>query len=154
MVGNPIVLWTSIAIAISIGLFNAFGLSVTRYVNATARSTADTCRTIGIWIVSLALGWEHLLWPWTPLQLVGFGLLVYGTFVFNDLAEPPSFLKPTDVPSVGSELPNDVQDEPDERRALLAGQALEETAALPADLGTSGYDVIPPPVVSSGQGRS
>lgn len=76
MIGNPIVLWTSVAIAISIGLFNAFGLSVTRHVNAAARATADTCRTIAIWIVSLLLGWEQLLWPWTPLQLVGFALLV------------------------------------------------------------------------------
>ncbi len=76
IIHNEIVLYTSIAIAISIGLFNAFGLGVTRHVNATARSTADTCRTIGIWVVSLFLGWEHLLWPWTPLQLLGFAILV------------------------------------------------------------------------------
>jgi hypothetical protein len=33
----------------------------------------------------------------------------------------------------------------DERRALLAEQHLGQTAALPVDLGTSGYDVVPPP---------
>lgn len=70
------VIWSSVAIALSIALFNATGLAVTRHVNATARSTADTCRTIGIWAVSLLLGWEHLTWPWTPLQLIGFALLV------------------------------------------------------------------------------
>lgn len=76
MISSPEVLWSSVAIAFSIALFNACGLAVTRHVNATARSTADTCRTIGIWIVSLLLGWEKITWPWTPMQLTGFALLV------------------------------------------------------------------------------
>lgn len=76
---------TSLAIMISIGGFNFFGLSVTRSVSATSRSLVDTCRTLFIWIVSLALGWETFKW----LQIVGFGLLVYGTFLFNDLVRPP-----------------------------------------------------------------
>lgn len=79
IVGTPSVLWTSIAIAISIGLFNGFGLSVTRHLSATARSVIDTCRTLAIWIVSLGLGWEHILFPISLLQVIGFGLLVYGT---------------------------------------------------------------------------
>lgn len=33
--------------------------------------------------------------------------------------------------------------EDDEERALLREEALEETATLPADLGASGYDVVP-----------
>ena len=70
---------------ISIGGFNFFGLSVTRTVSATARSTIDTCRTLFIWIVSLGLGWETFKW----LQIVGFALLVYGTFLFNDIVSPP-----------------------------------------------------------------
>lgn len=49
---------TSILIMISIGGFNFFGLSVTRVISATSRSTIDTCRTLFIWIVSLGLGWE------------------------------------------------------------------------------------------------
>lgn len=65
--------------------FNFFGLSVTRTVSATSRSTIDTCRTLFIWIVSLGLGWETFKW----LQVVGFALLVYGTFLFNDLVRPP-----------------------------------------------------------------
>lgn len=55
MINNSGVLWSSVAIALSIALFNFFGLSVTRSVSATARSTIDTCRTLGIWIVSLYL---------------------------------------------------------------------------------------------------
>jgi hypothetical protein len=65
--------------------FNFFGLSVTRTVSATSRSTIDTCRTLFIWLVSLALGWENFKW----LQVAGFVLLVYGTFLFNDIVRPP-----------------------------------------------------------------
>lgn len=79
------VLITSILTMISIGGFNFFGISVTRTVSATARSTIDTSRTLFIWIVSLALGWETFKW----LQIVGFALLVYGTFLFNDIVRPP-----------------------------------------------------------------
>ena len=76
---------SSVLIMISIGGFNFFGLSITRSVSATARSIIDTCRTLFIWIVSLGLGWETFKW----LQIVGFALLVYGTFLFNDLIRPP-----------------------------------------------------------------
>ncbi|WYZ40312.1 hypothetical protein EsH8_IV_000653 [Colletotrichum jinshuiense] len=76
---------SSILIMISIGGFNFFGLSVTRSVSATSRSTIDTCRTLFIWIVSLGLHWETFKW----LQVVGFALLVYFTFLFNGIVQPP-----------------------------------------------------------------
>ncbi|KAL4787673.1 hypothetical protein BJX76DRAFT_284800 [Aspergillus varians] len=76
---------SSCMIMISIGGFNFFGLSVTRTVSATSRSTIDTCRTLFIWLVSLGLGWETFKW----LQVLGFALLVYGTFLFNDIIRPP-----------------------------------------------------------------
>lgn len=70
---------SSLAIMVSIGGFNFFGISVTRSISATARSVIDTCRTLFIWVFSLALHWESF----KPLQIVGFALLVYGTFLFN-----------------------------------------------------------------------
>jgi len=76
---------SSILTMISIGGFNFFGLSVTRTVSATSRSTIDTCRTLFIWVVSLGLGWETFKW----LQVLGFVLLVYGTFLFNNIVQPP-----------------------------------------------------------------
>ncbi|RMJ09492.1 hypothetical protein BHE90_011743 [Fusarium euwallaceae] len=85
MIGNKKVLLSSILIMISIGGFNFFGLSVTRSVSATSRSTIDTCRTLFIWIVSLGLGWETFKW----LQIVGFALLVYFTFLFNGIVQAP-----------------------------------------------------------------
>ncbi|KAI1282487.1 hypothetical protein F5Y07DRAFT_241068 [Xylaria sp. FL0933] len=91
MIDNKIVLVSSFLIMISIGGFNFFGLSVTRSVSATSRSTIDTCRTLFIWIVSLGLGWETFKW----LQVAGFALLVYFTFLFNGIVQPPfAFLRP------------------------------------------------------------
>ncbi|KAH7313258.1 hypothetical protein B0I35DRAFT_394309 [Stachybotrys elegans] len=85
MMHNKQILISSILIMISIGGFNFFGLAVTRSVSATARSTIDTCRTLFIWIVSLGLRWERFKW----LQIVGFAMLVYSTFVFNGIVQPP-----------------------------------------------------------------
>jgi hypothetical protein len=82
---NRAIAVSSVLIMISIGGFNFFGLSVTRTISATSRSIIDTCRTLFIWIVSLGLGWETFKW----LQVLGFALLVYGTFMFNDLIRPP-----------------------------------------------------------------
>ncbi|KAK3375038.1 hypothetical protein B0H63DRAFT_563010 [Podospora didyma] len=93
---------SSILIMISIGGFNFFGLSVTRTVSATSRSTIDTCRTLFIWIVSLGLGWETFKW----LQVVGFALLVYFTFLFNGIVQPPlKFLKVREVEELLPEEP-------------------------------------------------
>ena len=76
IVSSSSVLWLSLAICFSIGAFNFFGLSVTTRVSATTRSTVDTCRTLGIWIVSLGVGWEQLVFPISLLQVAGFGMLV------------------------------------------------------------------------------
>jgi hypothetical protein len=42
----PQVLYSGIGIIFSIAFFNWFGLTVTRHINATARSTIDTCRLL------------------------------------------------------------------------------------------------------------
>ncbi|KAI6036541.1 hypothetical protein BKA83DRAFT_4164313 [Pisolithus microcarpus] len=138
-IDNPSVLWSGLAIACSISLFNYFGLSVTRHVSATARSLTDTCRTLSIWLVSLGLGWEKLLFPVSVLQVLGFGLLVYGTFLFNNLVRPPAFLLPNPTPIAAAE-----DADAEEAEDLLASSRLDESAALPVDLGQSGYDVLPP----------
>ncbi len=85
----PAVLASSIAICFTIAFFNFFGFLVTSNVSATARSTIDTCRTLGIWIVSLTLGWENVPIAVGSLQVLGFVLLVYGTFLFNGIVSPP-----------------------------------------------------------------
>ncbi|KAH6636467.1 hypothetical protein F5144DRAFT_530115 [Chaetomium tenue] len=99
---NKGVFVSSVMIMISIGGFNFFGLSVTRSVSATARSTIDTCRTLFIWMVSLGLGWETFKW----LQVLGFALLVYFTFLFNGVVQPPfAFLRVREVEELLPEEP-------------------------------------------------
>jgi len=79
-------IWSSsLLIMINIGSFNYFGLSVTRNVSATSRSTIDTCRVLFVWLTSLGLGWERFRW----LQVLGFALLVYGTFLYNEIVSMP-----------------------------------------------------------------
>ncbi|CAO1636576.1 unnamed protein product [Parajaminaea phylloscopi] len=102
IIHTPAVLWSSVAIALSISLFNGCGLAVTKAISATARSTIDTCRTLGIWVVSLLLGWEVLGPVSGPLQAVGFALLVYGTLVFNGIIRPPQVLRPSIRPAESS----------------------------------------------------
>lgn len=101
MTSDPRILFTSFLIMISIGGFNFFGLSVTHNVSATSRSTIDTCRTLFIWLVSLGLGWETFKW----LQVAGFVLLVYFTFVFNGIVRPP--LQVLQPPRVEELLPEE-----------------------------------------------
>ncbi|KAI8092346.1 uncharacterized protein B0P05DRAFT_568511 [Gilbertella persicaria] len=82
---NPTVWQTGLAISCSIAFFNWFGLSITSAVSATARSTIDACRTLFIWMVSLYLGWEQFSW----IQVVGFVVMVTGTFYFNGVLKWP-----------------------------------------------------------------
>eukprot|EP00842_Homolaphlyctis_polyrhiza_P005444 jgi/Hompol1/5900/HPOL_000336-RA len=51
--GNVPILLASIGIIFSIAGFNWCGISVTRNLSSTARSTIDTCRTLFIWILNL-----------------------------------------------------------------------------------------------------
>ncbi|SZF04047.1 unnamed protein product [Blumeria hordei] len=88
MTSSKSIATSSILVMISIGGFNYFGLCVTQNVSSTARSTIDTCRTLFIWLVSLLLGWETFKW----LQVLGFALLVYGTFLFNGLIKAPRMI--------------------------------------------------------------
>ena len=59
--------------------------------------------------------------------------------MFNDIVAPLPFLLRDDPPASAFSLP---EADP-ESAALLHHDALDETARLPADLGQSGYDVLP-----------
>ena len=61
--------------------------------------------------------------------------------MFNSLVKLPAFLRPAvETAPAPSELIEDAE----EARALLSEHTLDETAALPADLGQSGFDALPP----------
>ncbi|ORX54880.1 integral membrane protein [Piromyces finnis] len=85
IINSNSILVISIGCIFSIAFFNWFGLSVTNVVSATSRSTIDTCRTVLIWMISLYLGWETFNW----FQVLGFIVLIYGTFIFNGIINLP-----------------------------------------------------------------
>lgn len=74
--------------SLSIAFFNGFGVAVTKYASAAQRSTIDTSRTLLIWVFFISYqgpGHERFIW----LELVGFVMLVFGTFVFNEILVLP-----------------------------------------------------------------
>lgn len=75
---------------ITIAGFNITGVMITKYASAAQRSTVDTCRTLVIWCLFLLMGKEKFLVG----ELFGFGLLVLGTLVYNEIIEIPlNFMK-------------------------------------------------------------
>mmetsp|Transcript_52423 Transcript_52423/g.148429 ORF Transcript_52423/g.148429 Transcript_52423/m.148429 type:complete len:367 (+) Transcript_52423:61-1161(+) len=69
----------------SIAFFNFAGVTVTQQASAVARSTIDVSRTILIWAVELAFGWNSF----NVLQLIGFVVLAAGTMLYNRLIVLP-----------------------------------------------------------------
>ncbi|KFR09276.1 Solute carrier family 35 member F6, partial [Opisthocomus hoazin] len=65
----------------SIAFFNYAGVSVTKEISATTRMVLDSLRTLGVWAVSLALGWE----TFHGLEVLGFGVLLVGAALYNGL---------------------------------------------------------------------
>ena len=61
--------------------------------------------------------------------------------MFNSLVKLPSFLRPA---IETAPVPSSLIDDAEENRGLLSEHILDETAALPADLGQSGFDALPP----------
>jgi hypothetical protein len=58
----PIIIIYSFGIICSISMFNATGVSITKYAAASQRATIDTSRTLFIWIFSLLFLDEK--WSW------------------------------------------------------------------------------------------
>ena len=73
--------WTSMAIVLCIAVFNFTGISVTKRLSGTARAAIDVTRTAIIWVVGIGMHWERF----HALQAVGFGILIAGTSVYNDI---------------------------------------------------------------------
>jgi hypothetical protein len=78
----------------SIATFNIAGVSVTKYINALARSIGDVTRTILVWgvgiIVTVTAGATHPNFVWEIIgagailvELLGFLILVAGNLVYN-----------------------------------------------------------------------
>ena len=89
--GNGWVLFNAILFTFSIAIFNYVGISVTKYVSASARSVLDTIRTVIVWLF-------FLLMPFVPdkskeefsyFQLAGFVFLIIGTCLYTEAVQIP-----------------------------------------------------------------
>lgn len=81
---QPLILLALLGNTVSIAFFNFAGISVTKEISATTRMVLDSLRTLVIWVVSLALGWEKF----HGLQVLGFLVLLLGTALYNGLHRP------------------------------------------------------------------
>ncbi|XP_053737166.1 solute carrier family 35 member F6 [Synchiropus splendidus] len=81
---QPLILLALLGNTVSIAFFNFAGISVTKEISATTRMVLDSLRTLVIWVVSLALGWEHFHY----LQVLGFLVLLLGAGLYNGLHYP------------------------------------------------------------------
>jgi len=93
---SPALLGALLLSIVSIAFLNFFGISVTKYLSATHRTTIDATRVVLVWIVSLLLKWEDFDW----LQLGGFIVLLLGTAVFNEIIKIPFFKYPPKIAPV------------------------------------------------------
>jgi len=80
-----------IVFIVSIAFYNWFAQSVTASLTAVHRTLIDACRTLLIWVVDLFI--YYVISPnfgeeWTQysyLEVIGFMLLLFGTFVYNSV---------------------------------------------------------------------
>jgi len=86
---RPVIILALLLLILSIAFFNFAGITVTKSLSATTRMVLDSVRTLIIWLVSIPLFGEKFI----PLQIVGFGLLILGMFIYNDLFFGPRFRK-------------------------------------------------------------
>ena len=98
----------------SIAAFNACGLSVTKRLSGAARAATDACRTLAVWAVALAAGWEAY-GPGVWLKVLGFALLLTGAALFNGLVRAC-------LPRVGEEVGEEAEAE--EGQPLLVEEGL------------------------------
>ncbi|XP_077302563.1 transport and golgi organization 9 [Arctopsyche grandis] len=108
---NGLLIISVVGCIISIAFFNFAGISVTKEMSATTRMVLDSVRTLVIWTVSLAVGWQVFHWP----QLVGFTILLLGTCLYNNILVDRIFkrFQPEDVQPIvnrdADDLDNTIQ---------------------------------------------
>jgi len=96
-IGNSaIVAVATLGNVLSIAGFNFFGISVTKHLNAATRMVLDSVRTIVIWAVSVAVGWDVIdaTDPGFWTQFAGFIVLLVGTMVYNRILSVPFLTYP------------------------------------------------------------
>jgi hypothetical protein len=98
--GNGALLFFCILGVFSIATFNVTGVTVTKYINALARSICDVTRTVIVWIIGILVTvtagankpnykWELIDGAAISIQLVGFLVLIAGNLIYNRIIRIP-----------------------------------------------------------------
>lgn len=116
---NPLILLALLGNTVSIAFFNYAGISVTKEISATTRMVLDSLRTLVIWVVSLALGWE----VFQGLQVLGFLVLLIGTATYNGLHRPLL----SRIPCCAALVAEDEESSSGERDRLLDEDAMDKS---------------------------
>lgn len=85
IIHNPFLPVAITGTILSIATFNFAGISVTKEISATTRMVLDSVRTLVIWMVSLAIGWQTKV---HGLEVAGFFSLIFGLFLYNGILIP------------------------------------------------------------------
>ncbi len=75
---NGLLAFLVVATVSSLGTFNYFGVSLTKYASATHRAAVNAVRPFVVWIVCLIIRWEDFI----LLELFGYFVAVYGMLLY------------------------------------------------------------------------
>lgn len=100
---NGLLLFFVILGIFSIATFNVTGVTVTKYINALARSICDVTRTVIVWIIGIIITvsagvdrpnyrWELINGLAIVFQLFGFIVLIAGNLIYNKILKIPLFM--------------------------------------------------------------
>lgn len=116
IINSSSVVWLSILSVLVFGIWTILGLQITSKASAVSRMVFDQLTIIFVWIVQLSIYWsvvntkyeEKYLKTgeaWTPysfIQLFGFGIMVYGACVYQNIGVAPCMKE--DVTKPGESL--------------------------------------------------
>lgn len=100
LAGNKTLIIICVVYLVAILIFNQTGMIITLQYSAVFRTILEGIRTLCIWISDIFI--FYVIDPdfgecwtnWSYLQLVGFGILIFGTFMYNRVFELPFFFYP------------------------------------------------------------
>lgn len=84
---NPILLISFLLTTVALCFTLVAGINVTRKLSAVHRLVINSGRSVIVWAISLAVGWQ----TFQPLQIVGFLIMSLGVLIFNDILLGPAF---------------------------------------------------------------
>eukprot|EP00826_Nyctotherus_ovalis_P021875 TRINITY_DN1713_c0_g3_i1.p1 TRINITY_DN1713_c0_g3~~TRINITY_DN1713_c0_g3_i1.p1 ORF type:complete len:315 (+),score=82.88 TRINITY_DN1713_c0_g3_i1:391-1335(+) len=84
----------------SLGFFNYFGVSLTKYASATHRGAVNAVRPFTVWIFCLIVRWEVFSW----IQLVGYLISVYGMLLYYGIVPLNPFAKKKELVEANTKL--------------------------------------------------